>query len=61
MGNINAQIPGLVTHFFVNIGDKVKSGDKLCILEAMKMENEINSPINGIIKNIPIKSGTKVE
>ena len=58
---IHAQIPGLVSHIFVKEGDSVKAGAKLCILEAMKMENEITSPKNGIVTLIHIDSGYNVE
>ena len=60
-GELYALIPGLVSQIFVKVGDTVKEGEKLCILEAMKMENEIISPIHGIIKSIHIKSGSNVE
>ena len=60
-GKIYAQIPGLVCHIFVQTGDTVKTGAKLCILEAMKMENEIISPKNGTVTHIHINSGDKVE
>jgi len=60
-GDIHAQIPGLVSQIFVQKGDKVKVNEKLFILEAMKMENEINSPINGTIDQIHCKTGDKVE
>ena len=60
-GEIYAQIPGLVSQLFVKPGDNVAIGQKLLILEAMKMENEINSPLAGIVNNIHIKSGDKVE
>lgn len=46
---------------FVNIGDVVKEGDKLCILEAMKLMNEINSDIEGEIVEILVKSEELVE
>lgn len=46
---------------FVNIGDIVKEGDKLCILEAMKLMNEINSDIDGEIVEILVKSEELVE
>lgn len=46
---------------FVNIGDVVKEGDKLCILEAMKLMNEINSDIEGEIVEILVKSEDLVE
>ena len=60
-GKIHAQIPGLVSQLFVKPGDNVDIGQKLLILEAMKMENEIDSPIAGIVNDIHIKSGDKVE
>ncbi|WP_195237737.1 acetyl-CoA carboxylase biotin carboxyl carrier protein [Romboutsia sp. 1001285H_161024_C4] len=46
---------------FVNIGDIVKEGDKLCILEAMKLMNEINSEIEGEIVEILVESEELVE
>ena len=58
--NIHAEIPGLVNQIFVKKGDKVHIGDKLCILEAMKMENEITSLKEGIINKIHIKVGSHV-
>ena len=60
-GEIHAQIPGLVSCIFVKEGDRVKMGAKLCILEAMKMENEITSPKNGTVTHIHIVSGDNVE
>lgn len=46
---------------FVQIGDKVKSGDTLCIIEAMKMFNQIESDISGTVKHIAIENGEPVE
>ena len=60
-GEIHALIPGLVSRLFVKPGDKVEIGQKLLILEAMKMENEIDSPISGTIGNIYIKASDKVK
>ena len=60
-GEIHALIPGLVSRIFVKAGDKVQSGEKLCILEAMKMENEITAPKNGTVTSIHIDSGDNVE
>ena len=60
-GEIIAQIPGLISQIFVSIGDNVNAGDKLFILEAMKMENEIDSPFSGTVKNISVESGVAVE
>ena len=61
VGVIHALIPGLVSRLFVKPGDKVEIGQKLLILEAMKMENEIDSPISGTIGNIYIKASDKVK
>ncbi len=60
-GEIHAQIPGLVSHLFVKEGNTVQVEQKLFILEAMKMENEIDSPIQGTVKRIHIATGSKVE
>ena len=60
-GKIYAQIPGLLSRIFIKVGDRVKTGAKLCILEAMKMENEITSTEGGTIKSIHIKPGSNVE
>ena len=54
-------MPGLVLSVLVTEGDEVKKGDNLLVLEAMKMENMIKSPTDGIIKKIEIKQGNKVE
>ena len=60
-GVIIAQIPGLISQIFVSVGNTVNAGDKLFILEAMKMENEINSPLSGTVKNISVESGVAIE
>ena len=60
-GIIKAPIPGLVSQIFVTEGEKVTINQKLLILEAMKMENEIDSPMEGTVQNIHIESGSKVE
>jgi biotin carboxyl carrier protein len=57
---ITAFIPGTITKIYVKPKRKVKIGDKLLVLEAMKMSNDILSPINGTIKGIYIKEGEKV-
>jgi pyruvate carboxylase len=55
-----AFIPGLIQKVFVKVGDKVKRGDKLLILEAMKMQNIVNAPTNGVVRLIP-KEGILVK
>ncbi|MBQ9448490.1 MAG: acetyl-CoA carboxylase biotin carboxyl carrier protein [Acholeplasmatales bacterium] len=46
---------------FVSVGSKVKKGDKLCIIEAMKVMNEILAPKDATIKDILVKNGEMVE
>ena len=46
---------------FVKVGDKVKKGEKLCIIEAMKVMNEITAPVSGVIKTIYATNGEMVE
>jgi biotin carboxyl carrier protein len=57
---IIAYIPGSIKQIFIKEGDYVKSGDKLLILEAMKMKNIIKSPKNGKIKTIFVKIDDKL-
>jgi biotin carboxyl carrier protein len=61
VNNIKAPMPGLVIDMKVKVGDVVKTGDPLLILEAMKMENIIKSPGDATIKNIKAKKGDSVE
>lgn len=58
---LKAPMPGLVIEWFVKEGDHVQAGDKLLILEAMKMENAIKSTGEGIIKKIHASKGQAVE
>ena len=46
---------------FVRVGDQVSEGDTLCIIEAMKMMNQIESDINGMIERILVQNGDPVE
>ncbi len=57
---VTAFIPGTILNIHVKKNKKVKEGDKLLILEAMKMRNDLTSPINGTIKEIYISEGSKV-
>ncbi|MCA9136936.1 MAG: biotin/lipoyl-binding protein, partial [Planctomycetales bacterium] len=58
---VAASMPGMVITVAVSEGDKVKEGQKLMVLEAMKMETTINAPKSGIIKSIHAPPGTQVE
>ncbi len=57
---IKSPMPGMVSNYKVAVGDHVKKGDTVLILEAMKMENNIPSPCDGVIKSIPKSSGDSV-
>jgi biotin carboxyl carrier protein len=59
-GAIIAAMPGKVVAIKVKKEDKVKTGDVLCILEAMKMENEILAPKAGTVQEINISEGITV-
>ena len=59
-GTVSSSIPGKIISLNVGIGDKVKEGEVLAILEAMKMQNEIVAPIKGIIKQINCDSGDSI-
>jgi biotin carboxyl carrier protein len=54
-------MPGLILDIYVTVGQEVKEDDTLVILEAMKMENSILSPREGIIKSINITKGDAVD
>ena len=54
---IKCPMPGLVVSIDVNEGQEIDIGDKLCTIEAMKMENVIRSEVSGIIKKIHCKDG----
>jgi biotin carboxyl carrier protein len=58
---IKAPLAGTIIDIFVKEGDEIKQGEKLLILSAMKMENEIVSPCNSKIKKILIKKNQKVK
>lgn len=59
--SIKAPMPGLILDIMVKVGQEVKEDDGLLILEAMKMENIITSPIDGIIKSINIAKGDAID
>lgn len=55
------EAPGVDLDPFVKVGDSIKEGDTLCIIEAMKLMNELESEINGEIVSIMVKNGEMVE
>lgn len=61
ISDLKAPMPGLVVDVLVEEGQEVKEGDSLLILEAMKMENSLKSPIDGIVKSIAVSTTDTVE
>jgi acetyl-CoA carboxylase biotin carboxyl carrier protein len=46
---------------YVQVGDRVNEGDTLCIIEAMKMMNQIEADVSGVVKSIRVQNGEAVE
>jgi len=59
--NIEVPITGKIISVNVNVGDEVKEGDVLCLLESMKMENPILAPVNGTITQVGIAAEQTVK
>ncbi|RPJ17956.1 MAG: pyruvate carboxylase subunit B [Desulfobacteraceae bacterium] len=57
---LNAPMPGMIVSYEKNVGDHIKKGDTVVILEAMKMENALPAPVEGVVKAINFKSGDSV-
>jgi biotin carboxyl carrier protein len=57
---VKAPLPGLVSTLRVTAGQRVEAGQVLCILEAMKMENEITAPRAGVVEALHVTAGTTV-
>ena len=57
---VKAPMPGNILKVLVKAGDSVKKGTLLCVLEAMKMENEILAPADGTIDTVAVTPGSTV-
>ena len=58
--DVCAELPGKVLRLAVQEGDVVEAGDTLLVLEALKMEIEVNSPVNGTVAKLSVKAGATV-
>ncbi len=58
--SILSPLPGLIIDVLVKEGDAVKAGQDVVIMEAMKMENEIQTQFNGIVKEVKVTKGQNV-
>lgn len=54
-------MPGVIVAVMVGVGDRIKEGDVVVVLEAMKMQNEIHSPYSGVVKEIRVRRGEAVK
>ncbi|MGQ9861091.1 MAG: sodium-extruding oxaloacetate decarboxylase subunit alpha [Thiobacillaceae bacterium] len=59
-GHVTTAMPGTIVEVKVKVGDQVKAGDGVLVIEAMKMENEIQSPVSGTVLAIHVAKGDAV-
>ena len=57
---IKAGLPGSIFKVLVNEGDKVKKGQPVIVIEAMKMEIEVTSPEDGVVSSVKVKQGDTI-
>jgi biotin carboxyl carrier protein len=59
--SVLSRIPGRVVRVWVEVGQEVAVGDRLLSVEAMKMENEVRSPVAGVVQAVRVVVGDRVE
>ena len=57
---VTAPMPGTILDVKVSVGQAVKKGDVICVLEAMKMENDIPAPCDGVVASVNVQKGASV-
>ena len=57
---MTAHIPGIVLKIYVEVGQRVRWGDRVLVLEAMKMKNDLTAAHDGVVKAIPVEAGQMV-
>ncbi|SMO74981.1 acetyl-CoA carboxylase biotin carboxyl carrier protein subunit [Fodinibius sediminis] len=60
-GALTAPMPGKILEIMVAEGDEVAMGDSVAVLEAMKMENELKAPIDGMVTTVAVTEGASLE
>lgn len=58
--SVTAPMPGTILQVKVTAGQAVKKGDVICVLEAMKMENDILAPADGVVASVEVSQGASV-
>lgn len=58
---VKAPMPGTIMKVNATVGASVKKGDVLCVLEAMKMENDICAPEDGVVASVNVQKGASVQ
>jgi 3-methylcrotonyl-CoA carboxylase alpha subunit len=59
-GELHAPMPGQIVEVLVSNGDTVKKGDKIIVLEAMKTQQVLSAPFDGVVSNLTIERGQQV-
>jgi biotin carboxyl carrier protein len=54
-------MPGKIVRVLAEVGQRVAAGQGLVVMEAMKMENELGSPRDGLVHELPVREGQAVE
>ena len=60
-GTVSANIPGKIVTIEVEVGQEVEEGQVILILEAMKMQNEIQAPVSGTVTSVNCEEGQSIE
>ena len=60
-GSVGSPMPGEILNVKVGKGDEVKVGDTLAVISAMKMETIVKAPVGGVVKELLISVGDKLE
>jgi pyruvate carboxylase len=58
---VGAPIPGLIASIAVSVGQKVAKGDRLLMMEAMKMQTTVYAPVDGVVESLHVALGDTVE
>ena len=57
---VKSPMPGVIVSVAVQVGQEVSKGDRLCVLEAIKLQQNIGAPVPGVVRSIHVQSGQAV-